>query len=93
MQIITSLRKMTKQGLSVWEFCYNQETDTYFAVGGCDLTAIKADNQDHLRQLYSSFIGYGYATELPTPKKVWISDPWASDLPSELQHQLEMLSA
>lgn len=93
MQIIGTLRKMTKQGLSVWNFCYNPETKVHFAVGGCDLKAIRADDREHLRQIYENFIGYGYATKLPTSKKMWISDPWSSDLPSELQHELEMLSA
>jgi hypothetical protein len=92
MQIIASLRKMTKQGLSVWNFCYNPETKVYFAVGGCDLKAIKADDRSHLRQIYTNFVGYGYAEKLPT-KKVWISDPWSSKLTPSLQQELELLSA
>ncbi|MDA7436474.1 hypothetical protein N8654_02190 [Synechococcus sp. AH-601-B19] len=92
MQIIASLRKLTKQGLSVWNFCYSPETKVYFAVGGCELKAIKADDRNHLRQIYKNFQSYGYAEKLPT-KKAYISDPWSSQLPVRMQQELELLSA
>ena len=95
MQIIATLRKQTKQGLSVWSFAFNEETGVYFAVGGCDLKAIKADDKAHLRQIYMNFKGYGYQQKLTPakPKKLaYINDPW-SDLPSSFQRELEMLSA
>ena len=92
MQIIATLKKQTKKGLSVFNFCYNPETKQYFAVGGCELKAIKADDRNHLRQIYSNFISYGYATKLPT-KKQFLTDPWDSQLPVRMQQELELLSA
>jgi hypothetical protein len=73
---------------------YNPETKVYFAVGGCELKAIKADDKAHLRQIYTNFLSYGYSVKLPVakPKKVYINDPWSA-LPSSFQRELEMLSA
>ena len=93
MQIIATLRKRTKTGISVWNFCYNAETKQHFAVGGEALRGIPADDRAHLRQIYQSFVRYGYAEKLATPKRQWISDPWASELPSDMQQKLELLSA
>ena len=92
MKIISSLRKQTKSGLSVWNFCYNPETKQYFAVGGCDLKAIPATSRKHLREIYLSFCKYGYAKKLAT-KKQYISDPWVSELPANEQMALEALGA
>ena len=92
MQIIATLRKVTKTGISVWNFCYNPETKQHFAVGGQDLKAIPTDDRAHLRQVYQSFVRYGYTEKLVT-KKAWISDPWNSMLPSKMQQELELLSA
>jgi len=66
-------------------------TKQHFAVGGCELKAIPADDRTHLRQIYTNFIGYGYAEKLPS-KKMYINDPW-SDLPSSFQKELELLTA
>ena len=92
MQIIATLRKRTKSGVSVWNFCFNQETGVYFAVGGEDLKAIRANDRKHLRTIYTNFKRYGYAEKLPS-KKVYINDPWTSDLTPAMQMQLEALSA
>ena len=91
MQIIATLKKQTKKGLSIFNFCYNPETKQHFAVGGCELKAIPADDRTHLRQIYTNFIGYGYAEKLPS-KKMYINDPW-SELPSSFQKELELLTA
>ncbi len=92
MKVISSLRKQTKTGLSVWTFCYNPETKQHFAVGGQDLKAIPATSRKHLKEIYNSFLRYGYKAKLPA-KKLFISDPWESQLPQQLQMELEALSA
>ena len=90
MKILASLRKGTKAGLSVWHFCVDNETQTAFAVGGEDLKVIQATDKVHLRQLYTNFLRYGYT---PAKQKMFIDDPWSSDLSSQLQMELELLSA
>ena len=92
MKILSTLRKRTQHGVSVWSFCFNEETNQYFAVGGENLKAIAATDLKHLRQLYNNFVRYGYATKLPV-ERVYINDPWESSLPVSMQRELEMLSA
>ena len=92
MQIIASLRKRTKSGVSVWQFCYDKEMDAHFAVGGEDLKVIRANDRKHLRTIYTNFKRYGYAEKL-APKRVYINDPWSSEMPAGMQMQLEALSA
>ena len=92
MKVLASLRRRTKSGISAWNFCYNAETEQYFAVGGDDLKAIPATSQKHLRAIYENFKRYGYTTKLQS-KKQWISDPWDSELTPALQQELELLSA
>ena len=91
MKSIASLRKMTKSGVSVWNFVVIEETDQYFAIGGDDLKVISAADRKHLRQIFDSFKRYGYKKELPS-KKQYISDPWASELPDTEQMALEALA-
>ena len=91
MKSIASLRKMTKSGVSVWNFVVIEETDQYFAIGGDDLKVIAATDRKHLRQIFDSFKRYGYKKELPS-KKQYISDPWASELPATEQMALEALA-
>lgn len=91
MKILSSLRRRTKSGISVWHFCHVAETGQYFAVGGDDLKTILADDVMHLRQVFNNFKRYGYRTELPT-KKQFINDPWASEMPASMQMQLEALA-
>ena len=91
MQVLASLRRRTKAGISVWHFCRVAETDQYFAVGGETLKVIPCDDRKHLRQVFENFkANYGYATKLPS--KQYISDPWESELPAQLQSELEALS-
>ena len=91
MKILASLRRRTKTGISVWHFCVTPESGQCFAVGGDDLKVIPANDRKHLRAIYTSFKRYGYTEKLPA-KKQWISDPWSSDLPSDMQVALESLA-
>ena len=90
MKVIASLRKQTKTGVSTWTFIHDAEMKVYYTVGGADLKVIKADNKQHLREIYQSFVRYGYTRTLP--KKQYISDPWNSQLPTSMQMELEALS-
>ena len=92
MQIISSLRKRVKSGISVWHFCYDAETKTHFAINTANLKSIPATDRKHLRQIFDNFKRYGFAKELPALKKqVVINDPWASELPASMQMELEAL--
>ena len=95
MQVIASLRKRTKDGsVSTWTFCVDNEMKMSYAVGGRDLKVIPATDRKHLRQIYQSFLKYGYTRKLPTMKKQqFIDDPWSSELSPALQMELEALSA
>ena len=92
MQIISSLRKSVKSGVSVWHFCYDNETKTHFAINTASLKSICATDRKHLRQIFDSFKRYGFKKELPALKKqAVINDPWASSLPASMQMELEAL--
>ena len=92
MQIISSLRKRVKSGVSVWHFCYDNETKTHFAINTASLKSIGATDRKHLRQIFDNFKSYGFRKELPAVKKQYISDPWSSSLPATMQMELEALS-
>jgi len=96
MNIVASLRKNTKQGVSTWTFVVDNEMNVCYAVGGLDLKVIPATDRNHLRQIYNKFQSYGYVRKLNERKpassqKQYISDPWSSDLSPELQQELEAL--
>ena len=95
MKVIASLRKQTKSGISTWTFIHDAEMKVFYAVGGENLKLIPANDRDHLNEIYSNFIGYGYTRKLanpPAPKKqTAIEDPWISQLPVDLQLQLAAL--
>ena len=98
MRVLSSLRRRTKTGVSVWHFCYVQENDSFFAVGGEDLKVIPATDRKHLRQIHESFKRYGYRTKLPAVKAkakpmAPIADPWDSKLPLDLQLELDALAS
>ena len=95
MNIIASLRKQTKQGVSTWTFVVDNEMKVCYAVGGRDLKVIPATDRKHLRQIYTKFQSYGYTRKLSAPpkKEQYISDPWSSELPAKMQMELEELSA
>ena len=92
MKVLSELKKLTKAGISVWTFCYVEDTNSFFAVGGDQMKTIVADDRKHLRQIYNNFVKYGYKTKLPK-KQAYISDPWDSMLSPSLQMELEALSA
>ena len=92
MQLLASLRRRTKTGVSVWHFCHVRETNQYFAVGGDDMKVISATDRKHLRQVYENFKRYGYTSKLrpiKAKKSAPIADPWESELPLDLQLQLD----
>ena len=95
MQVLASLRKRTKTGTSTWTFIVDNEMKVCYAVGGEDLKVIRATDKKHLRQIYTKFQSYGYTRKLSAaPKKQqYISDPWSSSLPADMQRELEELSA
>ena len=94
MQVLSSLRKRTKSGVSVWTFCHDREMDAFFAVGGEDLKVIAATDRKHLRAIYENFKRYGYTAKLrPIKKQQLISDPWDSQLNLDMQLQLDALAA
>ena len=95
MQVIASLRKRTRTGVSTWTFCVDNEMKVCYAVGGEDLKVIRANDKQHLRQIYTKFQSYGYTRRLPAAPsaKQYISDPWSSELPADMQRELEELSA
>jgi len=90
MKVLSSLRKRTKTGVSVWCFCYDAEMKQHYAVGGEDLKVIPATDRKHLRALHQNFLGYGYTAKLPK-KQLLVADPWESSLPLDLQLELGAL--
>lgn len=94
MQVLSSLRRRTKNGVSVWHFCFDQETNRYFALGGQDLEVKAAVDRTQLRAMHENFKRYGYKKELPPvkqSKKLLVADPWDSLLPLNYQQQLAAL--
>ena len=97
MQVIASLRRRTKSGVSVWHFCYDKETNRHFAVGGDNLEVKPAASRKALRAMHDNFKRYGYRKELPAIKPIKqrmapIADPWESTLPLDLQLELHALA-
>ena len=87
------LHKLTKTGVSTWLFVSNDEANQYYAVGGDKLRVRVAKSKDELKKMYASFKSYGYTKRLPEKKQVLISDPWSSELPVDIQLQLDKLAA
>ena len=93
MQVLATLYKRQKDNsVSAWNFCVVAETQQCFAIGGGDLKVISAIDKKHLRNIYQSFVRYGYKTEVPAKKQI-ISDPWESQLKLEDQLLLDSLAA
>ena len=91
MQIISSLRKRVKSGISVWHFCYDAETKTHFAINTANLKSIPATDRKHLRQIFDNFKRYGFAKELPAHEEASgaINDPVGfRTLPASMQMEL-----
>ena len=95
MQVLASLRKRTKSGVSTWTFVSDNEMKICYAVGGEDLKVIRATDRKHLKTIFNNFMSYGYTRKLPkleeTKSPVYINDPW-SEMPPHLQMELEELS-
>ncbi len=83
MRTLATLSMTTKRGLtSTWHFV--QATDGYYAFGGCHVPLVKRfTSVEELRDLYRSYIGYGY-----TPITQQKAAPTPSVLPDELQLEL-----
>ena len=79
MQVLSSLRKRTKTGVSTWTFIHDREMKVFYAVGGEDLKVIPANDREHLRSIYNNFVSYGYTRKLIVEKSVdkqqFIDDP------------------
>ena len=81
MQVLASLRKRTKTGVSTWTFIVDNEMKVCYAVGGEDLKVIRANDRKHLCAIYQNFISYGYTRKLP---KLEVSTPLPEDLRADL---------
>lgn len=82
MNVIASLRKRTKSGVSTWTFCVDREMKVHYAIGGKNLKVIRARDEKHLHQIFDRFLGFGYTRKLAPVK------PQASTLPEDLSQQL-----
>ena len=92
MQTLATLSKSTKQGISTFYFV---ETDdnTYAMFGGIKPRCIAFDTIEDLRNAYASWVGYGFTpSNFKSRTKQYISNPWESNLPVHLQHELEELA-
>ena len=95
MRQLATLSMRTKKGhTSTWHFV--QASDGWFAFGGCHRPLVKkCGSVQELRNLYKSYLSYGYkpsfADEAFT-RTMYISDPWESELPVDMQMELEALS-
>ena len=97
MRSLATLSMITKLGKkSTWHFA--QCSDGWYAFGGCHRPLVKrCDSVKELRSLYRSYLTYGYAP-VGTPDEAFvrtmiIADPWESELPVNMQLELEALSA
>ena len=61
MQILASLRRRTKSGISVWHFCRVAETDQYMAVGGDTMKVIPCTDRGTCVGVREFKANYGYA--------------------------------
>ena len=96
MQTLAILSKSTKQGVSVWRFVQTDDNQ-FFAFGGCKPACKAFASITELRSYYKAlFTKYGYEPGLvpvqPVKKAMFLSDPWSTQLPVHLQHELEELS-
>jgi len=89
MRTLATLTRTTKRGLtSIWHFV--QAEDGCYAFGGCHVPLIKRfDSIDELRDLYRSYLSYGYG---PITKQQATPTPPVSVLPADLQSDLWALT-
>ena len=86
MKVVSTLYKQTRKGLSVWRFCYDEELNAHFAIGGDRMQLKPAKSLKHLREMHTNYRRYGFSMNKPVAKQP-IADPW-SDIPSSLQQEL-----
>ena len=92
MQTLATLSKSTKQGLSTFYFV-ETEDNSYAMFGGIKPRCIAFDTIEDLRKAYVTWCNYGFLpNSLKSKPKSYISNPWESNLPVHLQHELEELS-
>lgn len=87
MQVLASLRKRTKSGVSTWTFISDNEMKVCYAVGGEDLKVIRATDRKHLRTIFQNFLTYGYTRKLPK-----LEEATPSLLPQDLREDLWALA-
>jgi hypothetical protein len=87
----TLYKRQKDNNVSSWNFVIVSETQQFYAIGGDNLKVIAAVDRKHLRQIYNSFLRYGYSTKLPAKKQL-IADPWESQLPLSEQLLLSGLA-
>ena len=100
MQTIATISKQTKQGLSVFNFVKTAEGQLWM-FGGLTPKAIQFKSVAQMNQAIRTWtksygFSFGIAKVEPkaTPtKKMFINDPWSSELPTGMQMELEALTA
>lgn len=97
MQTLALISKSTRQGQSVWRFVHTDDNQ-FYAFGGCTPACKQFESLAQLRSFYKAMVvKYGYEPGLtpvqPVKKQMFLSDPWSSELPVHLQHELEELTA
>ena len=80
MRSLATLSMTTKRGLtSIWHFA--ECSDGYFAFGGCHVPLVKRFTSiQELRDLYRSYIGYGYAPMTTQTQLSLLPDELSADL-------------
>ena len=80
MRTLATLSMTTKRGLtSIWHFV--EAADGCYAFGGCHVPLVKRfASLDELRDLYRSYLGYGYAPMTTQTQLSVLPDELAADL-------------
>ena len=98
MQTIATISKQTKQGLSVFNFVKTDQGQLWM-FGGIQAKAIQFKSIRAMNiaiQTWTKSYGFNFGIPKVQPKatkKAFITDPWSSDMPIEMQKELELLSA
>ena len=98
MQTIATISKQTKQGLSVFNFVKTAQGQLWM-FGGVQPKAIQFKSIKAMNiaiQTWTKSYGYNFGIAKAAPKaakKAFITDPWSSELPSDMQMKLELLPA
>ena len=96
MRSLATLSMVTPKGhTSTWHFV--QCTSGWYAHGGCHRPLVKKFNSvKELRALYRNYLSYGFKpVGEPDPafvRTMNIADPWESELPVDMQVELEALA-